>query len=72
MERDAYKELLAWKDRPDRRPLVLNGARQVGKTWLLNEFGRREYRKVAPFSLDRHEAARALFERSGDVRQLLR
>ena len=72
MERDAYKELLAWKDRSDRKPLVLNGARQVGKTWLLNEFGRREYRKVASFSLDRHEAARALFERSGDVRQLLR
>lgn len=40
MERFLMDELVAWKDGPRRKPLILNGARQVGKTWLLKEFGR--------------------------------
>ena len=42
MERLAYRELIAWKHKDDRKPLILNGARQVGKTWLIKEFGSRE------------------------------
>lgn len=72
MERDAYKLLREWKMSTDRKPLILNGARQVGKTWLLTEFGRREYQKVAMFSLDRNVAARAVFERGGEAQKLLR
>lgn len=45
MERDALKEIIAWNKRKDRKPLVLMGARQVGKTWLMNEFARRYYPK---------------------------
>ena len=41
MERFILKELLAWKNSPYRKPLILKGVRQVGKTWILKEFGRR-------------------------------
>ena len=43
MERLIYNDLLNWKNRVGRKPLILNGARQVGKTWIIREFGRREY-----------------------------
>ena len=42
MKREAYQKLLEWKRRKDRKPLILNGARQVGKTWLLQTFGKNE------------------------------
>ena len=47
MERMIYNDLLKWKHNTNRKPLILNGARQVGKTWILKEFGRREYEKTA-------------------------
>jgi predicted AAA+ superfamily ATPase len=72
MKRDIYEKLLSWKESSTRMPLILNGARQVGKTWLLTEFGHREYKKLAMFSLDRNEAARKVFEQSGEARELLR
>ena len=40
MERNVEKKLVAWKDSEDRKPLILSGARQVGKTWMLQEFGK--------------------------------
>jgi predicted AAA+ superfamily ATPase len=43
MERHIYQKLIAWKSSPGRKPLLLMGARQTGKTWILKEFGRREY-----------------------------
>lgn len=46
MKRDTYKELLAWKSSPRRKPLLLQGARQTGKTFILKEFGRQEYKNV--------------------------
>ena len=47
MERRLMTQLLAWKDSKNRKPLLLEGARQVGKTWLLNEFGKRYFKKIA-------------------------
>ena len=47
MKRLLYKNLLDWKKNPNRKPLILNGARQVGKTWLLQNFGFQEYESVA-------------------------
>ena len=41
MERVLINELHKWKDKPDRKPLILRGARQVGKTWLLKDFGKK-------------------------------
>nr|MCU0341117.1 AAA family ATPase [Spirosomataceae bacterium] len=44
MKRTLYRHLLAWKSDNKRKPLLLQGARQVGKTWLINEFGKNEYK----------------------------
>lgn len=43
MKRDLYERLLAWKNSPSRKPMVVQGARQVGKTYLIEEFGRNEF-----------------------------
>ena len=72
MERIRYNLLIKWKNSKNRKPLIVNGARQVGKTWLLNEFAKREYKKKVIFSLDRHEKAREVFVNGGSVEQLLR
>ena len=53
MERNAYKQLLEWKNNPRHKPLILNGARQVGKTWLLKYFGEKEYKNVAYVNCDK-------------------
>ena len=50
MKRKLYKNLLEWKYKDDRMPLILSGARQVGKTYLLMEFGRNEYSNVHVFN----------------------
>lgn len=71
MERYLYKRLIEWKISDNRKPLILNGARQVGKTWLLTEFGRREYEKTVFFSLDRNNDARKVFQQGGTARQLI-
>lgn len=47
MERLVLQQLKEWKERKDRKPLIVNGARQVGKTWALREFAKREYAKEA-------------------------
>lgn len=52
MERLAYKELKKWKESERRKPLIINGARQVGKTYLLREFGKNEYRQCAYINCD--------------------
>ena len=52
MERFAIKKMLAWKQSSRRKPLILKGVRQVGKTWILKEFGKRYYKNVAYFNFD--------------------
>jgi hypothetical protein len=61
MERLAYKKLLEWKNNKYRKPLILNGARQVGKTWLLKEFGEKEYDSVAYINCDETKDLQAVF-----------
>lgn len=72
MKRLLYNSLIEWKHKKDRKPLVLNGARQVGKTWLLNEFAKSEYKKYVLFSLDRDKNARKIFEEADNTEQILR
>ena len=50
MKRDIMQELLAWEEQPNRKPLVLKGVRQCGKTYILKEFGREYYMDVAYFN----------------------
>ena len=72
MYRNIYANLLEWKCSVDRKPLILNGARQVGKTYILQEFGQKEYEKLALISLDRNRNARDVIERGGEVDYLLK
>ena len=71
MDRDAMAKLAAWKDKAHRKPLLLLGARQVGKTWLLGEFGRKYFAKVANIRFDKNPVMRETFEKDCDVRRLL-
>jgi hypothetical protein len=71
MERDIYRRLLEWKASPRRKPLVLKGARQVGKTYILQEFGRREYERVAYFNFEETPALDDFFQRSLDPQTVL-
>lgn len=61
MKRLLYKELLNWKESKDRKPLILNGARQVGKTWLLQSFGESEYKKLAYISCEKVSSLESVF-----------
>lgn len=71
MERFAIQQLKAWKENPRRKPLVLMGARQVGKTWLMKEFGRKFYEKVAYVSFFNNETIAKEFKTDYDVKRLL-
>jgi len=71
MERSAMSKLLVWKNSPHRKPLLLLGARQVGKTWLLNEFGKHHFRKVANIRFDRNPVMCEVFSKNYDVPRLL-
>ena len=62
MDRKVFKELKSWKERSGRKPLLIQGARQVGKTWLMREFGRREYANTAYLSFADQPEAAAIFE----------
>lgn len=71
MERFILKKLLKWKDSPYRKPLLLKGVRQVGKTWILKEFGRRYYENTAYFNFDENEEYKQFFETTKDVSRIL-
>ena len=71
MERFTLEKLLKWKNSPYRKPLILKGVRQVGKTWILKEFGRRYYDNTAYFNFDEHEEYKQFFETTKDVDRIL-
>lgn len=71
MKRDAYQDLLAWKKSARRKPLLLKGARQTGKTYLLKEFGRREYEGVCYFNFEEEPGLKELFGASLNPQKLL-
>ena len=61
MERTVYQKLLKWKDAPDRKPLVLLGARQVGKTYILKELGKQEFQNIVYVNCMGNTFAQTLF-----------
>ena len=71
MERYVMKQLKEWKSSPYRKPMLVMGARQVGKTWLMQEFGRRAYEKTAYVSFYRNPRMKAVFEQDFDVARLI-
>ena len=68
MHRSLEANLVTWKDAPLRKPLILRGARQVGKTWLVKDFGRRHFKHVAICNLDRDVELREAFQNKSPQR----
>lgn len=73
MRRTIYNQLLTWKSTPDglRKPLILEGARQTGKTWLARELGQNEFENFVEINFERIEEARTLFENNFDLQRIL-
>lgn len=71
MYREAIKQLELWKSEPSRKPLVLRGARQVGKTWLMQEFGNLYYENVAYISMDENERMTEVFREAFDIGRII-
>lgn len=71
MYREAIKQLETWKDSPNRKPLILRGVRQVGKTWLMREFGRTHYQTCAYISMDENERMEEAFREAFDIERII-
>ena len=61
MYRKVLNKLAEWKSSPRRKPLILKGARQVGKTWLMKEFGKQNYEKTFYFSFENDSELQKIF-----------
>ena len=72
MKRYAINRLQEWKEDPYRLPMIIRGARQVGKTWLMQEFGRTAFEQCAYINFDRNERMQNLFSGDFDVDRILR
>lgn len=71
MRRYIKEQLIEWKNRKDRKPLILKGARQVGKTYILKEFGEEEYENIAYLNFDHDEMLKELFKNTKDPKRIL-
>lgn len=71
MYRYIEKELVKWKDKTNRKPLILKGARQVGKTYILKEFGAKYYENVAYFNFDHDDNLKEMFKTTKDPKRIL-
>lgn len=71
MQRQLMSELIAWKSRANRKPLLLKGARQTGKTWLLNEFASQQYQNAIRLDFMLEPNARSLFDGDLDPKRIL-
>ena len=65
MKRDLYEILCQWKKDKNRRPLLVRGARQVGKTFLVNEFGRREFDSLITLNFEKNPEYKEIFNSLG-------
>lgn len=71
MKRYAIKQLLEWKNNPNKKPLIIEGARQVGKTWLMQEFGKSEYRQVAYINFENNLQMKMVFDMDLDPKRII-
>lgn len=72
MYRDKIKELEEWKESANRKPLIIRGARQVGKTWIMKEFGKNNYENVAYINFDGNDRMKRLFEKDYDINRIVK
>ena len=71
MERLFLRELLEWKTKKRRKPLIIQGARQVGKTWIMKEFGKRYFKNTVYINFDNNERMKNVFEMDYDISRIL-
>lgn len=71
MQRFAMKALIDWKEKKNRKPLIIMGARQVGKTWLMKEFGKQCYAKTAYISFYNNKRMKEVFESDFDIQRII-
>lgn len=71
MERNMLQDLVAWKMSEDRKPMVLKGARQVGKTWLMKEFGKRYYDNTVYYNFDEEDGLKSIFEANKNPHRII-
>lgn len=72
MKRKIYTQLISWKNQERHKPLILNGVRQCGKTYILKEFGRKEFENLAYISCDRNENLHAIYSGDFDTSRIIR
>lgn len=71
MERDKFDHLKRWKNSASRKPLIIRGARQVGKTWLMKEFGQRHYKQVVYVNFERTQRLKPVFSEDFDIHRTI-
>lgn len=71
IEREIFSSLIQWKSKIDRKPLIVRGARQIGKTWTLKEFGKRYFEAVAYFNFEEVQELKDIFQATKDVKRVL-
>lgn len=72
IQRDITELLLQWKDKKERKPLLLKGARQTGKTWVMESFGKEQFQYVATFNFDKTQELAGVFEKTKDIQRILK
>ena len=71
LRRDAIQNMINWKNDDERKPLVLRGARQVGKTWLMKEFGKNHYNNFVYFNFDEEDELKSVFEANKNPQRII-
>jgi len=71
LKRTAIQKLITWKSSEERKPIVLRGARQVGKTWLMKEFGQNYYRSYVYFNFDEEDELKSIFETNKNPHRII-
>ena len=71
MKREKLSELISWKNKSSRKPLIIRGARQVGKTWLMKEFGSTQYTQTVYINFEKTKQLKSLFEEDFDIRRII-
>ena len=71
MQRFLMDDLITWKEKSNRKPLILKGARQVGKTWIMKEFGKSHFKKTAYISFYNNQRMQKVFEEDYDINRII-
>lgn len=72
IKRTITQDLIAWKDSPDRKPLLIKGARQIGKTWVLEHFGKQHFEYYTKFDFDRQPELKSVFQTTKEPERIIK